>query len=151
MIASPANAGQTKRTVVVLMATLFTVGLSYRAVLPVLPAILERAGLSPSAVSRHTGMLTGIYMFAVFIVAPFSGAYSDRVGRRPIIVCGLAGATLALLLFVLFIRLSSHISHALSPVHPLARSFRWPLPKSATSRRGYCARTALRSLPLHRW
>jgi DHA1 family multidrug resistance protein-like MFS transporter len=92
----------TRPLVMLMMAALFSTSIAYSVVLPVLPLILQQSGLSPSAASLHTGMLTGVYMLTVFLCAPLWGRYSDRVGRRPVILWGLAGTTLAVLGFVVF-------------------------------------------------
>ncbi len=92
----------TRPIVLLLMLALFTTALAYSAVLPVLPAILQQAGLSRAATSWHTGLLTGVYMLTVFLFAPAWGRSSDRLGRRAIIVLGLGGMAVALLGFALF-------------------------------------------------
>lgn len=103
------------------MAALFVAALSFSAVLPVLPLMLRRSGLSPADVSTHTGVLTGIYMFAVALFAPLWGWYSDRVGRRPVIILGLAGATAALLMFAFFRSLAfAYVARALTGVFAAA-------------------------------
>jgi len=83
----------TRPIVLLMMAALFSTSIAYSVVLPVLPLILQPSGLSPAAVSWHTGMLTGVYMLSVFLFAPVWGRYSDRVGRRRVILWGLAGTT----------------------------------------------------------
>lgn len=107
----------TRPAVVLLMGALFASALAYSAVLPVLPLILARSGLAPPAVTWHTGMLTGIYMLLVFVSAPLWGRFSDRVGRRPVIVLGLIGMSLALVGFALFRSLApAYIARALTGV-----------------------------------
>ena len=73
----------------------------HRVVLPILPFLIERVvgTVGSTALSWHTGLLTGIYIFAIFMFAPLWGRISDRNGRRPVIVVGLTGfaATVALL------------------------------------------------------
>jgi DHA1 family multidrug resistance protein-like MFS transporter len=118
---SPASSALDDRTtrpaVVLLMAALFVSALAYSAVLPVLPLILQRSGLAPSAVTWHTGMLTGVYMLTVFLFAPLWGRVSDRIGRRPLIAFGLAGTTLALISFALFRTLPlAYVARALTGV-----------------------------------
>jgi len=84
-----------------LMAAVFTVYVGYGIVLPVLPFMLERV-LGDGArfsVAWHTGMIAGIYMLAVFVCAPLWGRVSDRIGRRPVILIGLAGCVLTLATF----------------------------------------------------
>ncbi len=84
------------------MLALFTSALAFSAVLPVLPLMLQRSGLSAGAVTWNTGMLTGIYMLAVFLFAPLWGRVSDRFGRRPVLIFGLVGTAIALLGFAVF-------------------------------------------------
>lgn len=72
--------------------------MAYGVTLPVLPFLLERV-LGPgeaSAVSRHTGWLTGLYTFAAFLVSPAWGVLSDRAGRRSVLVIGLVGSAAGL-------------------------------------------------------
>ena len=57
----------------VLMAAMFTVSVGYGVVLPLLPYLIERllgTGSGTAAVSRSTGLLTGLYMIALFLFAP---------------------------------------------------------------------------------
>ena len=86
-----------------LLALVFTVSVGYGIVLPILPAYLE--GLPASAgrisVPWHTGLLTGTYMLALFLFAPLWGYVSDRIGRRRVILLGLAGFVGAMLWFAL--------------------------------------------------
>jgi MFS family permease len=85
------------------LAAVFVVSLGYGVVLPVLPFILARA-LDEAASTRiawHTGLLTGVYMLALFLFAPLWGYVSDRIGRRAVILLGLAGFSAAMLWFAL--------------------------------------------------
>lgn len=76
-----------------ILAAMFAISVGYGVVLPILPFLIERlAGpIGPAALASHTGLLTGTYILAVFIFAPLWGALSDRWGRKPIILLGLAG------------------------------------------------------------
>lgn len=82
-----------------LLAAIFAVSLGYGVVLPVLPFFLARVAGEGGSVSWHTGMLTAVYMLAIFIAAPLWGRIADRIGRRPVILIGLAGFSAALLVF----------------------------------------------------
>ncbi len=84
-----------------LLAAVFAVSVGYGIVLPVLPFLLERLvdDAGGFSVAWHTGMIAGIYMFAVFVGAPLWGRASDRVGRRPVILLGLGGSVLTLASF----------------------------------------------------
>ncbi len=118
MLSVSADKGDDRATrplVLLMMAALFTTSIAYSVVLPVLPLILQQSGLSAADVSLHTGTLTGVYMLTVFLFAPFWGRYSDRIGRRPVILVGLAGTTLTLLGFVVFQSLAlAYVARALT-------------------------------------
>ena len=47
----------------------------------------------------HVGLLISSYSIAQFIFLPIWGRLSDRVGRRPVIIFGLAGSTLSFTIF----------------------------------------------------
>ena len=88
-----------------LMASVFTVSMGFGVVLPLLPYLIERllgAGSDAGQVAQSTGLLTGLYMFALFLFAPMWGKLSDRYGRRNILVIGLTGfgATMATFAFI---------------------------------------------------
>jgi DHA1 family multidrug resistance protein-like MFS transporter len=81
-----------------LLVGFFSITLGYGIFLPALPFLIERLlpSSDPTSVARHTGLLTGIYMLAIFFFAPIWGRVSDRLGRRPVIILGLAGYAAAL-------------------------------------------------------
>lgn len=85
------------------LAVVFVVAVGYGVVLPVLPFVLARAlgEGARAAVAWHTGLLTGVYMLALFLFAPLWGYVSDRIGRRAVILFGLAGFSGAMLWFPL--------------------------------------------------
>lgn len=86
-----------------LLAAVFVVSLGYGVVLPVLPFVLADAfgEAERTSIAWHTGMLTGVYMLALFLFAPLWGYISDRIGRRTVILIGLAGFGGAMLWFAL--------------------------------------------------
>jgi MFS family permease len=93
-IASPLGG----RSLGALLFAVFVVAVGYGAMLPLLPLMVERLLVSPdpASVARHTTLLT-----AVFAIAPLAAAFpwgrlSDRRGRRPILVLGLAGFAVTL-------------------------------------------------------
>ena len=91
--------------IAVLMASVFTVSMGFGVVLPLLPYLIERLlgeGGNAGQVAQSTGLLTGLYMFALFLFAPMWGKLSDRYGRRNILVIGLTGfaATMATFAFI---------------------------------------------------
>ena len=84
-----------------LLLAVFTVSAGYGIALPIMPGLVERlAGAAePSAISRHIGLLTGLYTFSLFLFAPPWGRLSDRYGRRLVLLVGLSGCGVALLAF----------------------------------------------------
>ncbi len=84
-----------------LAAAMFTVALGYGAILPTLPLMLERLfeNAPSERVAAHTGLISGTYMFAIFVFAPLWGRISDRAGRKAVILAGLGGYLVTLTLF----------------------------------------------------
>ena len=79
----------------VLLFSFFVVMTGYGITLPVLTFYIERLalaeGTSPEQASMHVGLLTGIFALMQFFFAPLWGRWSDRVGRRPLVLIGLGG------------------------------------------------------------
>jgi DHA1 family multidrug resistance protein-like MFS transporter len=85
-----------------LLVCLFVVMIGFGVSLPVLPFYarhLHAAGVSRNTIAVHITLLTSIYALVQLIAAPFWGQWSDRVGRRPLILLGIAGSAIAQLLF----------------------------------------------------
>ena len=85
------------------LLAMFTITVGYGIVLPILPFLIERLASTADAttLSWHTGLLTGTYILAIFLFAPFWGMISDRWGRRPVILLGLTGFATTVALFAL--------------------------------------------------
>lgn len=87
-----------------LMSAVFAVAVGYGIVLPVLPILVERltrpSGLT--ALSWHTGLLTGSYSLALFLFAPLWGRVSDRYSRPRMLLFGLGGFASTLIIFAVF-------------------------------------------------
>jgi MFS family permease len=82
--------------VMALMFAVFTVAAGYGLLLPLLGQSATEA-----VVSRHTGLLTGVYTLAIFLFAPLWGWLSDRHGRRRVLLLGLLGFGASMLAFSL--------------------------------------------------
>jgi len=89
------------RQVLILFIGLFIVMVGFGIIIPILPYFAESMG----ATSVHLGSLMASYSLMQFIFAPIWGRYSDRVGRRPVILLGLMGFGLTFLMFALASRL----------------------------------------------
>ena len=77
-----------------LMLAVFTVSVGFGVVLPLLPYLIERllgVGVQSAQVSRHTGLLTAVYTFSLFLFAPMWGRLSDWRGSRGVLLFGLLG------------------------------------------------------------
>ncbi len=87
----------------ILLFCLFVVMIGYGLTLPVLAFYIERLALAEGATAQkaylHVGLLTGIFALMQFFAAPLWGRWSDRVGRRPLFIVGLAGYAVFMLLF----------------------------------------------------
>ena len=86
-----------KGSLLVIFLTVFVDLLGFGMVLPLLPLYAKQFG-----VDEH-GLLTGLLMSSFsamqFIFAPLWGRWSDRIGRRPVLIVGLAGSVLFYALF----------------------------------------------------
>ena len=92
-----------KKQLFVLLACLFVVMIGYGITLPVLAFYVERLALADGATSRsivmHVTLLTGVYALMQLIFAPLWGRWSDRIGRRPLVLVGIAGYVVAQVMF----------------------------------------------------
>ena len=83
------------KRMIVLFATIFIVGVGFSIIMPVLPYYAESMGAN----AFQLGMLITVYAVCQFIFAPIWGAYSDRVGRRPVLLLGILGYSVTFILF----------------------------------------------------
>ncbi len=65
--------------------------LGFGIVVPILPFYVEHFGASGQAL----GFLMAVYSLMQFIFAPIWGRLSDRIGRKPVLLIGLAGFALS--------------------------------------------------------
>ncbi|MDB4380339.1 MFS transporter, partial [Mariniblastus sp.] len=89
--------GATKGALGVIFLTVFIDLLGFGIVLPLLPLYADIFGTDPSGIV--IGMLMACFSIMQFIFAPIWGAISDRIGRRPVIIIGLAGSVVFYTLF----------------------------------------------------
>lgn len=81
----------------IVMMLVMMVFIGFGIIIPVLPAIVEEQGNG----HLHLGLMLALYSAASFVMAPFWGSLSDRIGRRPVILLGLVGFTAGFLIFAL--------------------------------------------------
>jgi multidrug resistance protein len=84
-----------RRRLPLLFLTVFVDLVGFGIILPLLPFYAVRFGASGAVV----GLLVTVYSVAQFFMAPLWGRLSDRYGRRPILLLGLLGSSLAYLVF----------------------------------------------------
>jgi multidrug resistance protein len=79
----------------IIFFTVFLDLIGFGIVLPLLPSYAARHQVSDAAV----GALVASFSLMQFIFAPIWGRWSDRIGRRPILLIGLAGSAISYLIF----------------------------------------------------
>ncbi len=79
----------------IVVATVFVDVIGFGMVLPLLPSYAAKFGGSPAAI----GLLVAAYSAIQFVLAPLWGRVSDRFGRRPVLLFGLAGSVASYLVF----------------------------------------------------
>lgn len=84
-----------KKPIFALNLATLVIALGYSLILPVMSFYMENLG----AGGRELGWLTAVYALAQTVFAPFWGALSDRIGRKPIISIGIIGYSISLFLF----------------------------------------------------
>ncbi|MBU9720910.1 MULTISPECIES: MFS transporter [Bacillaceae] len=86
-----------KKALPILFAVMFLVMVGFGIIIPVLPFYAEEMGASPT----HLGLLMAVYSLMQFIFAPMWGRVSDRIGRKPVMMIGIAGLSLSFFLMAL--------------------------------------------------
>ncbi len=95
--------GPHRGSLLVIFLTVFIDLLGFGIVLPLLPIYGEefavQHGLSPAQTGWIIGLLMSSFSIMQFIFLPLWGRLSDRYGRRPILMVGLAGSVVFYTLF----------------------------------------------------
>ena len=91
-----ARTGPPRGALLVIFLTVFIDLLGFGIVLPVMPRqagpYLETLHLSPLAAGATIGLLFSVFSLMQFVFSPIWGRWSDRVGRRPMLLLSLAGS-----------------------------------------------------------
>ena len=94
-----------RKRLTVLLGCLLVATIGFGVTLPVLPFYTERFALRREStgwmgsVAVQVGLLTAVYPLLQLLVAPLWGRLSDRVGRRRLLLVGIAGAAASYVLF----------------------------------------------------
>ncbi len=86
-----------RKPLLIIFITVFIDLLGFAIVLPLLP----RYGRHFEATKPVLGLLMASFSMMQFLFAPLWGRLSDRIGRRPVLIVGLAGSTFFYTLFAL--------------------------------------------------
>ncbi len=84
---------QKEKAVIILTVFIDVLGLAI--IIPVLPFYVESFGVSALTLT----MLFSVFSLFSFVSAPFLGALSDRVGRRPVLIASIASTAIGWLVF----------------------------------------------------
>ncbi|MCL6573277.1 MAG: MFS transporter [Bacillus sp. (in: Bacteria)] len=85
---------QSKSALPILFVVMFLVMVGFGIIIPVLPFYAEEIGANPT----ELGLLMAVYSLMQLIFAPIWGRVSDRIGRKPVMMIGIAGLTLSFLI-----------------------------------------------------
>jgi len=81
------------------LISVFLCGVGFTIIAPVTPFLVAPYVQDPSQQAFVISALTAVYAAFVFLAAPVLGAFSDQIGRRPILILCLFGGGLGYLLF----------------------------------------------------
>ena len=84
-----------EKAIIIFTVAIDVIGLGI--IIPVLPVYVESFGLSAFTVT----MLFSVYSFFSFLSAPFLGALSDKIGRRPVLMVSIASTSLGWFVFAM--------------------------------------------------
>lgn len=86
-----------KKALLLLFIIMFLVMVGFGIIIPVLPFFAEEIGATPS----ELGWLMAVYSLMQLLFAPMWGRISDRIGRKPVLLIGIAGLALSFFLFAI--------------------------------------------------
>lgn len=84
-----------KNQKIIILSTVFVDILGFGIVIPILPFYLTEFGASPLTIT----VLFSVYSFCAFLSAPFLGALSDRIGRRPVLMLSIFSTSIGWFIF----------------------------------------------------
>jgi DHA1 family tetracycline resistance protein-like MFS transporter len=85
------------RPLLVIFLTIFVNLVGFGIIVPLLPFYAETFGASPFAI----GLLFAVFSLCQLIAAPVLGEWSDRYGRRPVLILSLAGTVVSFVMMAL--------------------------------------------------
>ena len=85
------------RPLLIIFLTIFVNLVGFGIIIPLLPFYAESFGASPLVI----GLLFAVFSLSQLLAAPVLGDWSDRYGRRPVLVFSLAGTVVSLVMLAL--------------------------------------------------
>ncbi|KSU84228.1 MFS transporter [Fictibacillus enclensis] len=85
---------ENKKALPILFLVMFLVMVGFGIIIPVLPFFAEKVGASPA----QLGFLMAVYSLMQLLFAPVWGRISDRIGRKPVMLIGIAGLAVSFFL-----------------------------------------------------
>lgn len=85
------------RPLVIIFLTIFVNLIGFGIIIPLLPFYAETFGASPLVI----GLLFAVFSVGQMVAGPILGDWSDRYGRRPVLVFSLAGTVISLVMLAL--------------------------------------------------
>jgi DHA1 family tetracycline resistance protein-like MFS transporter len=85
------------RPLLVIFLTIFVNLIGFGIIIPLLPFYAETFGASPLAI----GLLFAVYSICQLLAAPLLGDWSDRYGRRPVLIFSLLGTVVSFAMLAL--------------------------------------------------
>ncbi len=83
--------------IIFIAITMFLNFLSFSIVIPILPFIISNFIKDSSQIALYVGLIFSTFAICQFFAAPILGAFSDRFGRRPILLLSLLGTIIGFL------------------------------------------------------
>ena len=84
---------------VIILAVSFLSTVGMALVFPVLPFLVGAHVGDAGSTAFWVGILEATYAACAFVAAPFLGALSDRIGRRPVLIVSLIGSAIGWVMF----------------------------------------------------
>lgn len=94
-------AGFPVKQMVVVSLIRFSEPLAFTSLFPYLYFMIRDFKIAPTEeeISKYSGYLASSFAFCQFLFAVHWGRISDRIGRKPVLLCGLFGTSMSLLMF----------------------------------------------------
>lgn len=81
------------------LMSVFLCGIGFSIITPVIPFLVQPYTSNPGEQAIVVTLLTSVYAICVFFAAPVLGAFSDKYGRRPLLLVCLLGSAIGYLVF----------------------------------------------------